>query len=419
MGVIGDFVTALRAGVSVNAVETESGRAENEVGVLKTGAVLQGKFYAKQHKIVVPEDTGRVATSVVGDRIIISRMNTPALVGESGYVPEDVPNLFLPDRLWQTEPSARPQSQRWLSYWLQHPSIRRLIAAGATGTSNSMKNISKETVLSLPVPLTPLPEQKKIAATLAAVDDKLDVITRQIESTETLKQGMMQVLFSRGVGTEDTDGGWLPHTEFMDSELGEIPVGWNVLSLSDVVDNLDKHRIPLKQSDRALRKGEYPYYGASGVIDWIDEFIFDGDFILLGEDGENVVSRNLPLAFRATGKIWVNNHAHVFQPKSDFDIQFLVELLESIDYSHLASGTAQPKITQQALRQLRFAVPPYAEQRRIGAVLAALESKLALLRDKLDNYQTLKSGLMQKLLTGEWRVKVETAVPEAEPEVTA
>ena len=89
MGVIGDFVTALHAGVSVNAFETDSGCAEGEIGVLKTSAVLQGRFYAKQHKVVVAEDTGRVATSVVGDRVIISRMNTPALVGESGYVTKD------------------------------------------------------------------------------------------------------------------------------------------------------------------------------------------------------------------------------------------------------------------------------------------------------------------------------------------
>lgn len=121
LGVVGDFVAELNAGVSVNAVETEGGCAGDEVGVLKSGAVLRGKFFPEQHKVVVPADRGRVATSVRADRIILSRMNTPALVGESGYVEEDAPHLFLPDRLWQTEPSNEPHSQRWLSYWLQHP----------------------------------------------------------------------------------------------------------------------------------------------------------------------------------------------------------------------------------------------------------------------------------------------------------
>jgi len=408
LGAVGDFVAELKAGVSVNAVETEGGCAADEVGVLKSGAVLQGKFFPEQHKVVVPTDRWRVATSVRADRIIISRMNTPALVGESGYVAEDAPHLFLPDRLWQTEPSSEPHSQRWLSYWLQHPAVRALIAAAATGTSNSMKNISKETVLSLPVPRTPLDEQTKIAAILTAVDNKLDVIARQIEATQTLKQGLMQTLFTRGVGTQDAGGRWVPHTEFKDSEKGEIPATWEVRSLNDVVDNLDRQRVPLKQADRAQRQGMVPYYGASGVIDWIDDFIFDGDFILLGEDGENVLSRKLPLAFRATGKIWVNNHAHVFRPKVGYDIQFLVELLESLDYSTLASGTAQPKITQQALNQLRFAVPPLDEQVRIGSLLETVAEKIASLRLKHKRNSALKRGLMQKLLTGEWRVKVDS-----------
>ncbi|MEZ0188658.1 restriction endonuclease subunit S [Ralstonia solanacearum] len=105
--------------------------------------------------------------------------------------------------------------------------------------------------------------------------------------------------------------------------------------------------------------------------------------------------------------MWVNNHAHVFKAKEGNDTLFLVELLESFDYSHLASGTAQPKITQQALRQLRLAVPPLAEQKRIGSILDSMESKMRILRDKHACYEKIKRGLMQKLLAGELRVKLE------------
>ncbi|GAA6119026.1 restriction endonuclease subunit S [Acidovorax sp. FG27] len=274
-------------------------------------------------------------------------------------------------------------------------------------TGTGVPTLNRNVVHKEPVVFPPLHEQQKIAAILTAVDGKLDVIARQIEATQTLKQGLMQTLFTRGAGTQDAGGRWVPHTEFKDSEKGEIPATWEVRSLNDVVDNLDRQRVPLKQADRAQRQGMVPYYGASGVIDWIDDFIFDGDFILLGEDGENVLSRKLPLAFRATGKIWVNNHAHVFRPKAGYDIQFLVELLESLDYSTLASGTAQPKITQQALNQLRFAVPPLDEQVRIGSLLETVAEKIVSLRLKHKRYNALKRGLMQKLLTGEWRVKVD------------
>ncbi|ARL97310.1 restriction endonuclease subunit S [Burkholderia pseudomallei] len=274
-----------------------------------------------------------------------------------------------------------------------------------TGVPTLNRNVAHKEVVAFP----PLLEQQKIVAILTAADDKLGVIARQIEATQTLKRGLMQTLFSRGLGTQDAEGRWVPHAEFKDSELGKIPAGWRICGLDDVVENLDKKRIPLKQADRAIRAGVYPYYGASGIIDWIDDFIFEGEFILLGEDGENVISRNLPLAFHASGKIWVNNHAHVFKAKEGYDTLFLVELLESFDYSHLASGTAQPKITQQALRQLRLAVPPLAEQKRIGSVLDSMESKIRILRDKHARYEKIKLGLMRKLLTGEWRVKLEDA----------
>jgi type I restriction enzyme S subunit len=290
---------------------------------------------------------------------------------------------------------------KFFYYHLQTVDFGKLVQDGA------VPSVNQGQLQSLPISHPPFLEQQKIAAILTAVDDKLDIVARQIEATQTLKQGLMQTLFSKGVGTQDADGRWAPHTEFKESELGAIPVAWRVLSLNDVVETLDKQRVPLKQADRAQRSGKYPYYGASGIIDWIDGFIFDGDFILLGEDGENVVSRNLPLAFRAKGRIWVNNHAHVFQPKAGFDIEFLVELLESLDYSHLVSGTAQPKITQQALKQLRFAIPPFSEQQKIGSVLSGIERKQAILRGKLSSYQNLKRGLMQKLLTGEWRVTLD------------
>lgn len=294
-------------------------------------------------------------------------------------------------------------SPEFLYYAITHlqPELKRR-AGGSTFLEISKSEFEK-VLLAHPG----IREQRQIAAILSTVDDKLDVITRQIEATVALKRGLTQTLFSRGVGSQDADGRWAPHAEFKDSELGEIPLAWRVCGLDDVVENLDKKRIPLKQADRAQRAGEYPYYGASGIIDWVDDFIFDGEFILLGEDGENVISRNLPLAFRASGKIWVNNHAHVFKAKEGHDTLFLVELLESLDYSHLASGTAQPKITQQALRQLRFAVPPLAEQERIGSILDSMESKIRMLRDKHCCYKEMKRGLMQKLLTGEWRVTLE------------
>ncbi|SON50419.1 restriction endonuclease subunit S [Vibrio tapetis] len=178
-----------------------------------------------------------------------------------------------------------------------------------------------------------------------------------------------------------------------------VPEGWCIKLVSEAANNLDGKRIPLKSTDRANRQGAYRYYGASSVIDYVDDYIFDGEYILLGEDGENVLSRNLPLAFRVNGKFWVNNHAHVLQPKEGVDIGYLCEALESIDYSIIASGSAQPKITQGALNQIRLLLPPLPEQKKIAKILTSVDEVLEKTQAQIDKLKDLKTGMMQELLT--------------------
>lgn len=428
LGAVGDFVAELKAGVSVNGVETEGGCAADEVGVLKSSAVLQGKFFPEQHKVVVPADRGRVATSVRADRIIISRMNTPALVGESGYVEEDAPHLFLPDRLWQTEPANEPHSQRWLSYWLQHPALRTLIAAAATGTSNSMKNISKETVLSLPVPRTPLDEQTKIASILTAVDDKLDVIARQIEATQTLKQGLMQTLFSRGVGTRSADGTWAPHTHLHHIDGRELPRAWGAATLGAYIAEL-RAGVSVNAEDRGRRPGEVGVLKVSSVqggkflpsnhktvvpmeVDRVAEPVQEGCIIisrantpaLVGESA--YVMESCPELF-LPDKLWQTrptNKAH--------STRWLAFYLQSPavrqEVQKAATGTSgsMKNISKASLLSIFMPLVPLEEQRHIAYLLGAVTSKIEALEAKHQHYQTLKRGLAQKLLTGEWRVKV-------------
>ena len=420
MGVIGDFVTALQAGVSVNAVETDSGCAEGELGVLKSSAVLQGRFYANQHKVVVAEDVGRVATSVVANRIIISRMNTPALVGESGYVTKDEPHLFLPDRLWQTEPSERPHSQRWLSYWLQHPRVRRLIAASATGTSNSMKNISKETVLSLPVPLTSLAEQQKIAAILSSVDDKLDGVVRQIEVTQSLKQGLTQSLFSQGVGIQDSRGNWVPHKEMKSELSAAIPSTWDVVRLGDIAP-LIRRPVEVRPDAtypelglRSYGKGTFHKPALPGA-DVGNKRLFEikaGDLVLSNVFAwEGAVAVAKP---EDDGRYGSHRYITCTVDKSRADTSYIYRYLitpAGIASLSLASpgGAGRNKtLGLSALANISIPLPPLAEQQKISRILDDVEAKLQLLGSKQSAIKSLKRGLMQKLLTGEWRVKLDS-----------
>ena len=182
---------------------------------------------------------------------------------------------------------------------------------------------------------------------------------------------------------------------------------WKHKKLGEVSNFLDGRRKPIKSDDRSKMKGEYPYYGASGIIDYVNNYIFDEELILLGEDGENIISRNSPLAFRVSGKCWINNHAHVIVPKKDTDIDFLALNLERINYVVYNTGTAQPKLNQEVCRGIPSWFPTLPEQQKIASFLSAVDEKIQQLIRKKELLEQYKKGVMQQLFSGKLRFKDE------------
>lgn len=164
--------------------------------------------------------------------------------------------------------------------------------------------------------------------------------------------------------------------------------------LEECVDFLDGLRKPIKSEDRKSEKGLYPYYGASGIIDYIDGFIFDGEYILLSEDGANIIDRNYRVAFIAKGKIWVNNHAHVLQPHNGFDINFLSETLERLNYAVYNTGTTMPKLNQEVCRNINLKIPATKEQNKIGNLLSLLNERIATQNKIIEDLKKLKSAII-------------------------
>ena len=178
-----------------------------------------------------------------------------------------------------------------------------------------------------------------------------------------------------------------------------LPRTWTITQLSDLCEILDGQRIPIEESERKKRKGMYPYYGASGIIDYVDGFIFNERLLCLAEDGENLRSRVLPVAFTIDGKTWVNNHAHVLRPKKEkTDHQYLEYFLNYKLFDNYLSFTAQPKLTQEAMRKIRIILPNIGEQQKIASTLSKVDELIQKTDQLIEQTQRLKKGLMQRLL---------------------
>lgn len=193
---LNSLVSVLDAGVSVNSLDGADIFSHRK-HILKTSCVNNGYFDSNEKKSILPIDVTRAKCSPVKGGIIISRMNTPALVGEIGYVAEDEPCIFLPDRLWQMKLRKDfDNNPRWLAYLLSFPFFSHKIKEAATGTSGSMKNISKDSLLSLQIPLPKPQEQIAIATILSDMDAELKALEQKLAKVRDIKQGMMQQLLT-------------------------------------------------------------------------------------------------------------------------------------------------------------------------------------------------------------------------------
>lgn len=179
---------------------------------------------------------------------------------------------------------------------------------------------------------------------------------------------------------------------------------WEEKSIECCFKFYDNLRKPVISSKR--KKGIYPYYGATGVIDYVDDYIFDGEYLLIGEDGANIVSRNSPLIYHVKGKMWINNHAHVLVPKNKM-FKFFKNSLDKVNYIPYNTGTAQPKLNIESLKKIPLYVPNNDEQQKIGEFFSKLDRQIELEEKKLALLEEQKKGYMQKIFSQELRFKDE------------
>jgi len=168
---------------------------------------------------------------------------------------------------------------------------------------------------------------------------------------------------------------------------------WRQRPLGELTENFDNIRVPVKEADR--RAGSYPYYGASGIVDYVDGYLFDGEYLLIAEDGENLRTRTTPVAFLARGKFWVNNHAHIVRGNSEADTRFLMYALANTDISGYLTGSTLPKLTQGNLNRILVPAPLVPEQRAVASVLSTLDDKIELNSQMTETLQGMARALFK------------------------
>lgn len=193
--------------------------------------------------------------------------------------------------------------------------------------------------------------------------------------------------------------------------MTRLPQHWVSAPLMDLVELHDARRIPLNRTQRASRRGPYPYYGANGQVDSIDEYLFDGDFILVAEDGGHFDDPTKAVAYEVSGRFWVNNHAHILSAQADIPRRFLTYALNLVDWMQYVGGTTRLKLTQAGMRKINIPLPPLPEQERIVAKLESLSSRSSRAREELSHIpglithfkQAILDAAMSGDLTRKWR----------------
>ena len=237
----------------------------------------------------------------------------------------------------------------------------------------TIQGITTDIIKNLQIPDIQINRQKLIADTIQVVDDMVCLSHKQLAKLDTLVKSRFIEMFGDPVTN---------------------PMGWEAKKLDSICENLDSRRIPVKSGNRTA--GIYPYYGASGIVDYVDDYIFDERLLLVSEDGANLLMRSTPIAFSVSGKIWVNNHAHVLKFNDEALQCFVEQYFAMVDISNLITGSAQPKLNQQKLNDMVLPVPSQERLDDYWAFMQQVDKSKSVLQKLLEKQELLRSALMQE-----------------------
>lgn len=377
-----------------------TGYVNQGIRLIRTTDLAGGVLLPEELGIYVPEGAVDDESRLMPGDLLLSRSGT---IGRAFLAPPATEGMAFAGFLVRFRPKPDTLG-KYIYYCTQSNEFQAAVNADAV--SSTIQNFNAEKYENLAIPLPELDEQRAIA-------DFLDRETRKIDELIDEQRGLIVTLQERrrslvlravtlGIDGEDLK-------DARDRSIGDVPLGWEIRPLKGWMKSLDGARIPLSATQRADRPGVYDYYGASGVIDHVDDYLFDEPLILVSEDGANLLMRSTPIAFTASGKYWVNNHAHVFRP-DDGEVRFWSERIEAVDVAPFVTGSAQPKLTAGALGRIRLSAPAdLAERRRISDYLdeqtPQIDELISESEDLIALSEERRSALITAAVTGQIDVR--------------
>ncbi len=283
------------------------------------------------------------------------------------------------------EPLRDEADLNYLLYFFLTKKGKSLLELASPGGAGRNKTLGQKELENLKLIIPEKKEQQKIASFLTAVDEKLQALKKKKSLLDQYKKGVMQKIFSQELRFKADDGSEFPE--------------WDMKKLGDISECLDNLRRPLNDSERQKMQGNYPYWGANNIMDYINDYIFDETIVLLAEDGGNFNEfKTKPIANLYKGKCWVNNHTHVL--RSIYKIstnEFLFYSLVHKDITGFVSGGTRAKLTKGEMLKIPILLPSVPEQTKIANFLSAIDEKIHLVHGQIEKMEVWKKGLLQKM----------------------
>ena len=345
-------------------------------------------------EIIAGSDIGSSKQSVCKEDVLLCKINPR--INRVWKVSQFTDNELIASSEWIIIRNNHINAN-YLMYCFQSKYFREFMLSNVSGVGGSLMRAQPKYVQTYPIPLPPLSEQQRIVESIEELFAKLD------EAKERLQEVADSFAVRKAAILHNAFTGEL--TKQWRRENGVRDESWEEKKLSEITENQDSKRIPLSKSQRDNMNRIYDYYGASGIIDKVDDYIFEGKKLLIGEDGANLVTRSKDIAFIADGKYWVNNHAHILDVKDTVLLMYLCNYINNMDLIPYVTGSAQPKLTQAKMNNIKIFLPTLPEQdeivRLIDDLLARERAAQQAAEQALASIDLMKKSILARAFRGE------------------